>query len=985
MKEKLATSWEIYNQIMWNPRLNAQAFTVGFADRMAKSGIREKPLLEWAGESDIPWHRIRYYRCGGVVVWDRGRRLDLFAAKQLPAEAWVAETNPVVATEVNDDFTLRALYCFHQEQWQAYTGTVHNCQIPQLKVVTYNVLCDEHEKAYVRSEERYTAIAQYLESIDADIIALQEATPLLLEILSQQTWVQNYFCSEPANSPTLRPFGQVILSKHPFSLVEHLYSPQKRFLVAGWQINGEAFHLANVHLTSNRTDKAMGVRQQQLDVMVDYLKSLGGDVLLVGDFNMREDENVDILKQHQFEDIWLLQHPKDNGFSFNPDENPLAERFSRSGLPGRFDRMYLRSQNLHWLPQNIELFGQNPIAQDYLRASDHYGVQATYDFVGETSTIENQVPQEVLQQLQTVQPTYQSAIVLIPPKEVQPAIQKIRKQYDKKVDRWMPHITLMYGFIPEAHFEAALPLLEAALQQLSPFDVTLQDFRYFEHRKSTTGWLRPIAQPADALQRLQDVLQPLFPQCNEQTSRASGFTPHLSVGQFDSPEQAQKLLPAWTPTSFTIEKVAIISRGKETPFEIKYEVYLGQQPNKATPKTLLDQLNYLAPLNTAQAQLKRQGALAQLKQICSQVLNQGIQLQVFGSELLKITQAHSDIDVLCPIPHLMQPEHFFNELQTALAQVAQGVHLVNDARVPALKFELQGVNFDLLAVQTPLFPSPLHRVKPEDFTQFDELSWQSVVGYLEGQQIRSIGEQTVGTTLFKDLLRVIRLWANRKQLTGNAFGFFGNISWAILAAWSCKQYPKQANPTLEDLLKHFFSLLAQHDWTKPIGLQQGEPRYAVRKHRDWMPVVSAFHPYKNTTRNLTQSTAKVIRQVIQETHKLLQNNTVDWQTFFDEVDVKNTHQQRLIMELQASDKPNLELAQGTLTGSLLGIILGLEQQVGAEVRPSTKLQTSEDGLQLKLTLGLNLPANTSTKDLSEFVGESDHPHNTTLKVYVEGV
>jgi poly(A) polymerase Pap1 len=414
-------------------------------------------------------------------------------------------------------------------------------------------------------------------------------------------------------------------------------------------------------------------------------------------------------------------------------------------------------------------------------------------------------------------------------------------------------------------------------------------------------------------------------------------------------------------------------------------VYLGQQPNKATPKTLLDQLNYLAPLNTAQAQLKRQGALAQLKQICSQVLNQGIQLQVFGSELLKITQAHSDIDVLCPIPHLMQPEHFFNELQTALAQVAQGVHLVNDARVPALKFELQGVNFDLLAVQTPLFPSPLHRVKPEDFTQFDELSWQSVVGYLEGQQIRSIGEQTVGTTLFKDLLRVIRLWANRKQLTGNAFGFFGNISWAILAAWSCKQYPKQANPTLEDLLKHFFSLLAQHDWTKPIGLQQGEPRYAVRKHRDWMPVVSAFHPYKNTTRNLTQSTAKVIRQVIQETHKLLQNNTVDWQTFFDEVDVKNTHQQRLIMELQASDKPNLELAQGTLTGSLLGIILGLEQQVGAEVRPSTKLQTSEDGLQLKLTLGLNLPANTSTKDLSEFVGESDHPHNTTLKVYVEGV
>lgn len=983
MKDKLATSWEIYNQIMWNPRLNAQAFTVGFADRMSKSGIREKSLLEWAGESDIPWHRIRYYRCGGVVVWDRGKRLDLFADKQLPAEAWVAEANPVVATEVNDDFTLRAIYCFQQNQWQAYTGTVHNCQVAELKVVTYNVLCDEHEKAYVRSEERYAALAQYLESIDADMIALQEATPMLMEVLKEQAWAQNYFLSEHPNSPTLRPFGQVILSKHPFSLVEHLYSPQKRFLVAGWQINGEAFHLANVHLTSNRTDKAMGVRQQQLEVMVDYLKLLGGDVLLVGDFNMREDENVDILNNHQFEDIWLLQHPNNAGFSFNPAQNPLAERFSRSGMPGRFDRMYLRSQNLHWLPQNIELFGQEPIAQDYLRASDHYGVQASYHFAGEAPAIAHQVPQEVLEQLQTVPPTYQSAIVLIPPQEAQAPIQKIRQQYDQKVGRWMPHITLVYGFIPDTLFEAALPLLDAALQQLPPFELTLQDFSYFEHRKSTTGWLRPVAQPADALQRLQDLLQPLFPQCNEQTSRALGFTPHLSVGQFDTPEEAQKRLPAWTPLRFMVDKVALISRGKDTPFEVKYQVYLGQTPAQETPQTLLGQLNRLAPLSPAQAQLKRQGALAQLRQICNQVLNQNIQLQVFGSELLKITQAHSDIDVLCPIPHLMKTEQFFDQLQAALASVAQDVHLVTDARVPALKFELQGVSFDLLAVQNPLFPSPLHQIKAEDFTQFDELSWQSVAGYLEGQQILAIGEQTVGAALFKDFLRAIRLWANRQQLTGNAFGFFGNISWAILAAWGCAQYPAQASPSVEDLLKHFFALLAGHDWAQPIGLQQGAPSYTVRKHRDWMPVVSAFYPYKNTTRNLTQSTAQTIEQAIRAAHAQLQNGDVNWQTFFEEIDLKHPHKQWLIMELSAPNPPKLRLAQGTLTGSLLGLILGLEQKAKAVVRPSTQVQISEDGRQLKLMLGLTLPNSAPKNSLDEFVGEFEHAHDTSLKVYLK--
>ncbi|EAY30785.1 poly(A) polymerase [Microscilla marina] len=982
MKEKLATSWEIYNQIMWNPKLNAQAFTVGFADRMAKSGIREKPLLEWANESDIPWHRIRYYRCGELVVWDRGRRLDLFAEKRLPSEAWVAEINPVVATKVNTDFSLRAVYCCHQDQWQVYTGAVTNQTLAQLKVISYNVLCDEHDKEYVRSKERYVAIAQHLAHLEADIIALQEATPLLIEFLRQQAWAKDYFFSEPPNSPTLRPFGQVILSKYPFSLVEHLYSPQKRFLVAGWQINGEAFHVANVHLTSNHSDKAMGVRQQQLEVMTNYLKSLRGDVLLVGDFNMREGENVDILTEHQFEDVWPLQHPDDAGFSFHPDENPLAERFSRSGLPGRFDRMYLRSQSLQWLPQHIKLFAKAPIAQDYLRASDHYGVFAVYDFA-DMLPLPQAVPNEVLKQLQTVQPTYQSAIVLIPPNEIHAPIQKIRKQYDQKLERWMPHITLMYGFIPKELFEAALPLLETALQQLAPFEIVLQDFRYFEHRKSTTGWLRPIAQPTDALQRLQDILQPLFPQCNEQTIRASGFTPHLSIGQFASPEEAQKCLPAWNPLRFKVEKIALISRDKDTPFEVKYQVFLGKEQVKKPNKSLIDWVNDQAPLQTTQTQLKRQAALAQVQQVCSEVLNQSVHLQVFGSELLKIAQAHSDIDVLCPLPPSLALDPFFDQLQTALSQVAQGVHLVTDARVTTLKFNLQGVNFDLLAVHHPSFPVPLHQVKPEAFQQFDPLSWQNMVGYLEGQKILALGNK-VGQTLFRDLVRTIRLWAARKQLTGNVFGFFGNISWAILAAWSCAHCQTKHTPTLEHLLQNFFDLLAQHSWVIPIGLQEGTSSYIVRKHRDWMPVVSAFYPYKNTTRNLTQSTAKVIQGEIQKARLLLQNTSINWLTFFAATDVQKEYTQLLILELSASNEQNLELAQGKLLGSLLGVILALEQQVKALVRPSTIIKKAENGLSFQLRLGLHLPADSSQKSLNEFVGKFDHEYNTKLKVYLEG-
>jgi poly(A) polymerase len=75
-KLKMATINEVYNRIIWDSRLNRNLFVTGFPERVSDA-IREKPLAHWDGSGDIPWHRIRYIRCGDMVVWDRDQHLGL--------------------------------------------------------------------------------------------------------------------------------------------------------------------------------------------------------------------------------------------------------------------------------------------------------------------------------------------------------------------------------------------------------------------------------------------------------------------------------------------------------------------------------------------------------------------------------------------------------------------------------------------------------------------------------------------------------------------------------------------------------------------------------------------------------------------------------------------------------------------------------------------------------------------------------------------
>ncbi len=513
-KGKMATDRQVCDRLIWDGRLNSSIFIVGYIDRKSQVEVREKPLLEWTSQKDIPWHRMRYIRCGEVKVWDRDRRIDLISTGKLPDLAWVKGDPQLPISDSILQFRSQSVYQYKSSRWQVSNSNLEVKKLPRLKILSFNVLSDWGES--IETEKRILETIEHLNRCDADIIALQEAHPQFLEQLLLQDWVSNYYISELVPE-RLKPYGLLLLSRLPFTLVEHEYSAHKRVLVGNWQINNRSLSVAVVHLTSDRAKDADRKRENQLSGLLDYLERQEGDRFIVGDFNDRNNQLSNILEN--WRDLWLELRPQDKGYTYDPNQNSLAALMSIKGQPARFDRILLRNGSKYWQPESIDLFAIDPIekTQKQLYLSDHFGVAAVLEAYESKP-------------LSTIDPVYRSAIVIIPPEEILPAIQNIRRKFDRSFVRWMPHINLIYGFLPDEHFSEAAEEIANILANFEPFEITFAKFNTFEHRKSCTAWLQPDPDRENVLQELQATLESIFPQCNEQSTKsAAGY--RLDFGQ----------------------------------------------------------------------------------------------------------------------------------------------------------------------------------------------------------------------------------------------------------------------------------------------------------------------------------------------------------------------------------------------------------------------------------------------------------------------
>lgn len=195
----------------------------------------------------------------------------------------------------------------------------------------------------------------------------------------------------------------------------------------------------------------------------------------------------------------------------------------------------------------------------------------------------------------------------------------------------------------------------------------------------------------------------------------------------------------------------------------------------------------------------------------------------YGSYRLGVYGPGSDIDTLVVAPKYVLREDYFEHFPKILVAMApkdaiKDLTAVTDAFVPIIKFEYSGISIDLI------FSRIIQKQLPEDLTLKDS----ALLRGLDEAELRSLNGTRVTDEIlnlvpeqstFRQALRAIKLWAQRRAIYANIMGFPGGVAWAMLVARVCQLYPKAAAAVV---VNKFFYIISRWQWPQPVLLKSIE-------------------------------------------------------------------------------------------------------------------------------------------------------------------
>jgi poly(A) polymerase len=903
----MRTSEEIYHRVRWDSRFDPARFVLGVHQRGAPAKRVALPAFVPGGE--VPWHRVLFIEADGEVVWDRATGTDRLDS----SGAGRARRPRLLGAPF---FTARTPYAWDRAAgaWRpADTAAPGDTAVEgTVRVLTWNTLWDRYDSALIHTARRRPLLTEALREAGADVVALQEVEPGLLRMLLDAPWVRDRYPldADPAGRDVDR-HGLLLLSRLPVREAGwHALGPHKA--VTAVAVDGPAGPLvvAATHLSSDHSAGGAARRRAELSDIAEGLAGLDGPVVLLGDFNDGGDGPDGPAAVLGMRDAWTdARGTQDRGPTFDPVANPLAAVSSLTGRISRLDRVLLRAPGVR--VARAVLRGDSPTAEG-LYPSDHFGVEAGLCW--------DQAPGGAGSAVLDVPPTARTAVAWIPPDELWPPVQELRRAYDPQDRRWPPHVNLLFGFVPESHFELAAPLLAAAASEVAAFDARLEGVHTFGHREHATVWLDPAADGGGSWAALHRTLARRFPGCR---GRAEGFTPHLTLGRSTDPQRTAAVCAArLRGVTARVGELTLLSRRGEEPMRVRAVVTLGtgevrwvdeaagagaggggQPPPAGEP----------SPEGAAYGALARRTAEAVAGAVGA---GGGGVVHVVGSRRMGVHLAGADLDLVAAVPGSAGAEEVGARVAAALPGAVR-VRQVRGARVPGLRFAVEGLDVDVVVVGTGTVPADEAVARRAESGEAAAVAL-SAVGDAVAVRAATAGHRPA----FVRLARQVKAWAKSRGLDSAPFGGLPGLAWAVLAARTVQE---AGGLPAAELLARFFGDWAAWDWREPVALAPGagaSPSQAA------VTVLTPSAPIRSCTEQVTPGFRDLLTQELYRAWELsdaaARTGADPWRGLLSPPALHRRHAAWAVLTVRPPAGEDFESAHGRFRGRVRALVTALE-------------------------------------------------------------
>ncbi|KAH0795707.1 nuclear poly(A) polymerase 1-like isoform X2 [Histomonas meleagridis] len=312
-------------------------------------------------------------------------------------------------------------------------------------------------------------------------------------------------------------------------------------------------------------------------------------------------------------------------------------------------------------------------------------------------------------------------------------------------------------------------------------------------------------------------------------------------------------------------------------------------------------------------------------------------LFAFGSYKIGCYGPDSDLDILIVFPNFISRDRVFDDFGRMIQEnrfFNGQFQSIRDAYVPIIRFEFQSIRVDcsFAILDMPFIPPSLDLTDDSILTEINTQYKPESIASINGVRTTNlILELIPNRNNFNYVVRFLKVWAKKRFIYGNVFGYFGCINLLIMSAYVCIKHPDAEPPQLIEL---FFQEFGDWPWPKPIFIQemkQGDLRsWEMSTSEDCMPIITPAYPSINSLHNANNSTMLRMTKELKRGKKIVESNVGDISQnlvkFVTHPKFFNKYKYFLMIKVHSTNRKNYQDGKGNVEKMLRKLTEMIEEE-----------------------------------------------------------